>query len=55
MAISPWYNNEDDQQAEGTTTRMVRAGKDNKEDGQEAADEADDGRKNITINLWVNQ
>jgi hypothetical protein len=34
--------------------RMVGAGNYDEEDGREAADEANDGQKNITINLWVN-
>ncbi len=40
--------------AKATTTRMVGAGNDDEEDGQEVANEADYGQKNITINLWVN-
>ncbi len=38
---------------EGVDGRTMR-GDDDKEDGQEAANEADDGKKNITINPWVN-
>ncbi len=54
MMVGTGENNEDNQRAEATTTRMVGAGDNDKEDGWEAADEADDGQKNITINLWVN-
>ncbi len=45
MSISPCDDDEDNQLAKATATRMVVAGDDNKEDGREADDKADDGQK----------
>ena len=44
-----------DGRAEVIMGRMVGAGNGDEEDGREAANEADDGQINITINLWVNR
>ena len=41
MAISPCDNDKDDQRAKAMTTRMVEAGDNDKEDGQEAVDDED--------------